>query len=252
MDQSTDTTYTVSKNLYQNVSVSFSKSSINSSHIITNLDTIRQYDSESLENSNNDFNLGVIETNKPDDISTILKDIKLRNVKRLTITSLNINYVANKFEQLKIIETKIDDTFPTSQFLIEGYSKPYRQDRNRYGGGIIIFIRDDLPSKLLSRHTFSHDRKEKLLLFGTYLPPSQSDLYYFEQIGQSLDVYNRDYNKAGGFNASEKCLSSFLFEYGFKNLIKEKTCSKNPNNPSSIDLFLINAANSFQNTVAIT
>ena len=85
MDQSTDTTYTVSENLYQNVSVSSSKSSINSSHIITNLDTIRQYDSESLENSNNDFNLGVIETNKPDDISTVLKDIKLRNVKRLTI-----------------------------------------------------------------------------------------------------------------------------------------------------------------------
>ena len=100
-------------------------------------------------------------------------------------------------------------------------------------------------------------RKEKLLLFGTYHPPSQSDLYYFEQIGQSLDIYNRDYNKiilAGDFNAedSEKCLSSFIFEYGFKNFIKTKTCYKNPNNRSTIDLFLTNSPNSFQNTVAIT
>ena len=55
----------------------------------------------------------------------------------------------NKFEQLKLLianyldvlvieETKLDPNFPTEQFLTEGYIKPYRLDRNRHGGGVII------------------------------------------------------------------------------------------------------------------
>ena len=39
---------------------------------------------------------------------------------------------------LIIIETKLDDTFPVSQFHIDGFSKPYRLDGNRNGGGVII------------------------------------------------------------------------------------------------------------------
>ena len=35
-----------------------------------------------------------------------------------------------------VSETKIDDTFPESQFLIEGFSTPYRLDRTAKGGGI--------------------------------------------------------------------------------------------------------------------
>ena len=70
----------------------------------------------------------------------------------MIIGNLNINSLANKFEQLKILiqgnvdilvvtETKLDSTFPTAQFLIDGYSKPYRWDRNRYGGGVIFMLR---------------------------------------------------------------------------------------------------------------
>ena len=33
---------------------------------------------------------------------------------------------------------------------------PYRIDRNRNGGGI-IFIRDDIPSRVLTRHVFPDD-----------------------------------------------------------------------------------------------
>ena len=42
---------------------------------------------------------------------------------------------------LIITETKLDDSFPIDQFIISGYSKPSRLDRNRNGGGIIIYIR---------------------------------------------------------------------------------------------------------------
>ena len=36
---------------------------------------------------------------------------------------------------LMISETKIDESFPKGNFLIEGFSTPYRLDRDSKGGG---------------------------------------------------------------------------------------------------------------------
>ena len=49
-----------------------------------------------------------------------------------------------------ISESKIDYYFPNSQFFLDGYSTPYRLDRNRNGGGIMLFVRNDIPSKMIS------------------------------------------------------------------------------------------------------
>ena len=78
-------------------------------------------------------------------------------------------------------------TFLESLFLIDGFSKPHGLDRNKNGGGVMIFIRDTISSKLLEKHIFPNDvertfvelnfRKCKWLLCGTYHPPSQSDEY---------------------------------------------------------------------------
>ena len=43
--------------------------------------------------------------------------------------------------------TKLNDTFPEGQFHINGFSRPYRLDRTDKGGGIILFIREHVPSK---------------------------------------------------------------------------------------------------------
>ena len=48
-----------------------------------------------------------------------------------------------------ISETKLDESFPPSQFLLDGYSVPFRSDRDGNGGGILLFIREYIPSKLL-------------------------------------------------------------------------------------------------------
>ena len=48
-----------------------------------------------------------------------------------------------------ISETKLDSSFPNGQFQIHGYSEPYRLDRNGNGGGILVFIREDIPTKLI-------------------------------------------------------------------------------------------------------
>ena len=79
---------------------------------------------------------------------------------------LNINFVRNKFELLSsliggkidillITETKLDATFPTNQFFIQGYSTMYRLDRNDKGGGIMLFVKDGIISFPLERFSFS-------------------------------------------------------------------------------------------------
>ena len=82
----------------------------------------------------------------------ILKRIKLKNRNGLTTGYVNINSKRNKFESLKLLtsstilvvaETKLDCSFTTSQFTMEGFHKPYRYDRNKNGGGLLIHVRDD-------------------------------------------------------------------------------------------------------------
>ena len=58
--------------------------------------------------------------------------------------------VKDNIDILMLLETKLDSSFSHAQFIIKGYSKPYRLDRGRNGGGLILFIREGLPSKLLS------------------------------------------------------------------------------------------------------
>ena len=71
----------------------------------------------------------------------------------------------------------------------------------RFGGGIIIFIRDTISSKILGKHIFPNDvesifvelnfRKCKWLLCGTYHPPPQSDEYFFSNLSKALDTYSK-------------------------------------------------------------
>ena len=134
----------------------------------------------------------------PNSLSKI-KELRIGNANKVIIGNLNINSIRNKFEQLKetvlkyidilvVTETKLDETFLESLFLMDGFSKPYRLDRNKNGGRIMIFIRDTISSKILEKHIFSNNfesifvefnfRKCKWLLCRTYHPPSQSDEYF--------------------------------------------------------------------------
>ena len=78
---------------------------------------------------------------------------------------------------------------------------------------------------------------------------------FLGQLSFALDKYN-SYEKvllAGDFNIDkgEEVLEDFLFEQNFKNLVKDKTCFKSIENPSSIDLFLTNGPLSYQNTTTV-
>ena len=53
--------------------------------------------------------------------------------------------VKDNIDILLISESKLDDSFPDNQFLIEGFGKPFCLDQNRNSGGIMLFIRSDIP-----------------------------------------------------------------------------------------------------------
>ena len=54
-----------------------------------------------------------------------------------------------KIDILLISETKLHHAFPLNQFILEGFTSPYRFDRTTHGEGLMLFVREDIPSKLL-------------------------------------------------------------------------------------------------------
>ena len=123
------------------------------------------------------------------------------------IGHININSIRNKFEMLSnsikdnldilmISETKLDSTFPSNQFTIEGYAAPIRFDRNGRGGGIILYIREDIPARLLktsSPKDFEgffvelNLRKKKILMYCSYNPAKSNISSHLSIVGRSLD-----------------------------------------------------------------
>ena len=220
-------------------------------------------------------NLNFNNSADPNNVFENLRGIRLNNVGRIIIANLNINSISNKIDQLKyIIQDNIDilvitetrDDESHQGLRIDGF-KHFRADRNACDGGVIMYVREDIPCKQLTKHTFPGDiegifvevnlRKTKWLIFGTYHPPDQNDNYYFDSVGRALDLYITDYDKfllVGDFNAedTESILSNFLNQYNSRNLVKDKTCFKSIQNPSCVDLFLTNSYRSFQNTSTLS
>ena len=171
---------------------------------------------------------------------------------------LNINSIVGKFDNLKVLivnnidilvltETKIDSSFPNSQFRIDGFSAPFRLDRNKFGGGVLIYVREDILCIKLTKHILPDDiegifveinlRKTKWLLFCGYRPPRQQAEYFLKYVNYALDTYRQTFDKfllAGDFNTegTKPIMSQFLFNNDAKNLVEQKTCFKSTNNPS--------------------
>ena len=64
--------------------------------------------------------------------------------------------VKGKIDVLMVSETKIDDSFPVGSFVIDGFSTPYRLDHDSNGGGIMLYVREDIPSNLLATDEKNH------------------------------------------------------------------------------------------------
>ena len=217
-----------------------------------------------------------LDTNK--NAFDLIKEYRLKNTNKVILAHLNINSIRNKFSSLKelvsdnidvlvIEETKLDETFPEKAFMIPGYKKPFRKDRNSYGGGILVFIRVDIPSReapiiegfsdLEGIFVEINLRKSKWLLFATYKPPSLSKENYFSQVNKALDAYGSKFENIvmmGDINTTEtdEKLAEFLEDRELSNLVHFPTCFMSEANPSTIDLIITNKPKSFQNTIGVS
>ena len=104
-----------------------------------------------LSNNSDDVLSPLININEEtdEDTLTFLNKHRKDTSDRLIYCNLIINSINSKFDQMTfqlqgkvdtfaLIETKLVNFFLINQFLIEGYSKKFRLDRNRNAGGLLV------------------------------------------------------------------------------------------------------------------
>ena len=94
----------------------------------------------------------------------MLQDDRLKLLHNPLIAYLNINSLRNKvidlgeilkdlpLDYMVISETKLDESFPNSQFKLNGYEVRARRDRHKHGGGLIEFVRQGFTCKRLKKN----------------------------------------------------------------------------------------------------
>ena len=97
------------------------------------------------DQQNLDSNLLRVRTENPS--RTIFGQININSIRNKLALLMNI--IKNEVDIFMISETKIDNGFPMSQFTMTGYSIPFRFDQTSHGGRILLFLREDIPCKII-------------------------------------------------------------------------------------------------------
>ena len=86
-----------------------------------------------------------------------------------------------------VSETKIDISFSSGQFIIPGFAPPYWFDRNSKGVGLLLYLREDIPSKIIFIFKFPVEGFvievnlcRKKLLLGCFYNPHKTYISDFE------------------------------------------------------------------------
>ena len=201
------------------------------------------------------------------DTSSSFKQFKQRG---LHFIHLNVRSLLPKIDEIRLLSTRtnaacimitetwLDDTVSDSEIHINNYSVR-RKDRNRQGGGVCFFIRNNLTFN--ARNDLDHPEleaswielllpKSKPILCGVlYRPPNQMNFY---ELLENLFTSNSHFNEyetlmLGDFNTNVsktcKCalvknLTAFIELFNFSQLIHDFTRICNTSS-STIDLILV-------------
>ena len=113
---------------------------------------------------------------------------------------------------LLIVETKLEDSFPINQFYI-GYQQFRSADRSSHGGGLILYVRDNIPTKQFCIYNDIEAIaieinlwKRKWLICGSY-NPQENKIIHLDHFGKLIDFYLSMYENIillGDYNCEEK------------------------------------------------
>ena len=125
-----------------------------------------------------------------------------------------------------------------SQKAIECFEK-----RNKNDGGLILYVNEDIPVKLINSYNFKEGSEiigfefnisnKKWLLLGNYKPPSQNELSFINEIKLSLNFFsssNENFLMLGDFNLSieNPNFKNLLNSFDLESLIKIPTSNHYP------------------------
>ena len=220
---------------------------------------------------------------EPNFESDIIGLVDLRNnfPQNPIISYLNINSLRNKIfhlweicdkapvDILCIDETKIDPSFPDSQFHIDGYQfPPFRKDRDKNGGGKIVYVKNDLIAKRIDSFEGKNGEficleitisKKKWCVVFAYRPPRNINKnLFFKELSNNLNQITNKYENfmlIGDLNVdtldktkdTKNYFSEMCDTFSLTNLINGKTCFKSYEG-TSVDVMLTNRPRSFYKT----
>ena len=199
-----------------------------------------------------------------------LKNPRIKHPKKVCLSHININSIRNKLDSLfefsyglvdflAVSESKLNSSFPTGQFNLSGFRTPFRKDLSGKNGGLLVYVKSNIPSKMLKIPDCPNDiqvipveinlKKQKWLAIAIYTPPSQCKNYFITELTKILDKCRGSYGNPvilGDFNMqpTNQILETFLEDNSFVNLIKSNTCFKSKSG-SCIDLILTNRPKKF-------
>ena len=130
----------------------------------------------------------------------------------------------------------------------------------------MLYVREDIHAKRIHSNIIPEKfecllveinlYKKKWLIVSTYNPKESLISNHLDILRKCIDKFLPKYENfiiMGDFNSEPKdnALIDFLNLFNFKNLVKEPTCYKNPENPRLIDLIITNRSKMFQNTINV-
>lgn len=102
---------------------------------------------------------------------------------------------SNSIHILALSETHLDSTFSDAEVKVDGY-RLFRRDRNKHGGGIAFYVREDIPVKERNDLRWQniealwivHLQHAKPILVGCVYRPPSAKIQYLDEICDMFDA----------------------------------------------------------------